>query len=118
LPSMQNSRQGAVVIELNNELYVIGGVSPEFYEDIVTSFRYNLPAVKLSFSSEFVEKYNPINKKWTLFASLNQPRITHSVGVFSDNIYVIGGFSREVEQYDPTKKYLSVRKNFPFEYEQ
>ena len=73
-------------VELNGELYVIGG----------TSMQYDVMRVL-----PLVEKYNPVNKSWTNVASLTQPRRLATAGVFQGKIYVIGEGSDRTEKYDP-----------------
>jgi len=104
LSPMQKSRQGAVAVKLNDELYVIGGAPPPLYENIITSSRQKNKIVnKFNVSLESVEKYNSINKTWTFVAPLREQRLTHSAGVFNGKIYVIRGFSKEIENYDSSK---------------
>ena len=82
---MKNAKRGAVAVELNNELYVIGGVTlPVFYENEPESFLHSYPlATNADFLLDSVEKYNPINKMWMNVAHLLQRRITHSASVFN-----------------------------------
>lgn len=38
-----------------------------------------------------IEKYNPIEEKWTRIADMNSRRIDAGVGVLNNVLYVVGG---------------------------
>ena len=96
LPSMNIVREYAAAVELNSELYVIGGTDAR-------DENHKLSAV---------EKFNPVTNLWTQVADLNEPRERFAAaGVFNGKIYVIGGGSSTVEAYDPSTNVWKVTDN-------
>jgi len=89
--------QRPAAVQLNNELFVIEGGT---YDHL----RPNIPPTIIS----SVVKYNPVNQTWKEVASLNHPRMGHYAGVFNGTIYVVGGDSRVVEIYDPSKNVWKI----------
>jgi len=76
-------------VELNGELYVIGG------EVQTSTLIYNT----------WVVKYNPVKNSWSQVASLSSPRSGITSGVSNGKIYIIGGLNipHVIEIYDPSK---------------
>ena len=97
LPVMTMVRRYSAAVELNNELYVMGGSFAVSHRSVQTSD----PAPEYSRNYfDTVEKYNPVKKHWTKVASLIEGRKNHVAGVFNGKIYVVGGVSSIVEAYD------------------
>jgi len=89
----------ASAIELNEELYVIGGVRVSNYH--YSDNRATIIPTSAAVNWNSVTKYNTA-KNWTEVASLNQERMHHTAGVFDGKIFVIGGMTNVMETYDPT----------------
>jgi len=88
------SRMKAGAVELNGELYVIGG-----------DLKYTDGDREGILPMRSVEKYSPVSFKWTKVASLNSPRSGVTAGVLNGKIYITGGSHNPsvVETYDPSK---------------
>ena len=98
---MNSIRFRAASVELNGEMYVIGGVP------FGTKRGPYLP-------QSSVEKYNPVTNSWIQVASLKEARYSHCAGVFNGKIYVIGGFADAVEIYYPrTNAWKSMPAKIP-----
>ena len=104
LPSMNTERQFAAALELNDELYVIGGTTVQVGN---LSYKVNI-SIDSNLVDESVEKYNPYKQEWTKVDSLKQKRMCHVAGVFNGKIHVLGGYSDIIEVYDPVVKSWDV----------
>ena len=98
LPKTNTVRQRAAAVELNDELYVIGGALA--FDKSIDKHAH----------LQSVEKYNRITASWKEVAALNDKRIGHTAGVFNGKIYVIGGASDFVEAYDASKNVWENQK--------
>ena len=76
---MNNVRFRAASVELNGEMYVIGGVPNNTMQPYVPQ--------------SSVEKYNPVTNSWIQVALSEEARYGHCAGVFNGKIYVIGGLA-------------------------
>ena len=103
LPKMKTMRQRAAAVELNGELYVIGG-----------ALAFEKSADKRA-QLQSVEKYSSVTNSWKEVASLNQKRVGHTAGVFNGKIYVIGGGPDFVESYDAQKNVWKKQGNIFFD---
>lgn len=85
---MHEERWGHSLVTLGYSLYVIGGSSDD------------------NTYSNSVERYDPVEDKWTQLASMNYERRLFGCAVLNNMIYVAGGLSHRiylssVERYDP-----------------
>ena len=110
LPPMITGKRNAAAVELNDELYVIGGSLVQDFDKV----DFNIPLTKFITKTYYystgsnsaldsVEKYNSNDKSWTKVDSLLRKRMHPSAGVFNGKIYVIGS-SDMIEAYDPVTK--------------
>ena len=102
LVPMKTARRDAAAVELNGELYVIGGATT-WYPILTAVFELYQDPHQDVVELNSVEKYNPATNSWVQVANLLERRMYHSAGVFNGKIYVIGGRSNVVEAYDPAK---------------
>ena len=102
LASMKTARRDAAAVELNGELYVIGGAT-SWHPTFTAIFELYQDPYQNVVELDSVEKYNPATNSWVQVANLLERRMYHSAGVFNGKIYVIGGRSNVVEAYDPAK---------------
>jgi N-acetylneuraminic acid mutarotase len=75
LTSMDNARAGLTVETLNDNIYVIGGVSS--YED----------------QSSDIKEYDIKTDTWTSISAMPEPRFNHISETIEGNIYISGGLS-------------------------
>jgi len=112
LSLMKFSLQNAAAVELNGELYVIGG-APPYNRFAVDDPEYNYKQDYLI--SDSVVKYNPVSNTWTEVASLLYRRKFPFAAVCNEKIYVFGKVTdlsiindgsdpiNIIEAYDPSK---------------
>ena len=94
LPKMISHRRDAEAVELDGELYVIGGTSSFEIKFLrPTEIRKGASQYALT----LIEKYDPVTQSWTEFARLQEGRIYHGLGIHKSKIHVIGGLSNAVE---------------------
>ena len=112
LPSMNTGRAYSAAVELNNELYVIGGginnnSSSSVEEETETFLEFTMKV------HNSVEKYNLVTNMWVKVDSLQKKRMCHGAGVFNGKIYVVGGYTDAVEVYDPLVKTWQIMDVLP-----
>ena len=94
--------QDSAAVELNGELYVIGGTDALIFPEKSTmTIRFHYSNVVNQF--ELVQKYDPIAKVWTEVGCLQEGRLLPAARVCNGQIYVIGGFRNNLETYNPSK---------------
>ena len=103
LPQMRTARRNAAAVELDGELYVIGGIRAmaenETNKNYITEDYYILDSV---------EKYTPTTKTWTEVALLPQRHMEPIAKICNGKIYVVGEESNVVEVYNPSKNTWEV----------
>ena len=108
LPQMHTARRNAAAVELDGELYVIGGIramaEKETNKNYITEDYYILNSV---------EKYNPNTQTWTEVAVLLQRHMEPIAKICNGKIYVVGEESNVVEAYDPSKNIWEMVNIFP-----
>ncbi|WP_368292719.1 kelch repeat-containing protein [Dehalobacter sp. TBBPA1] len=97
---MPNSRFEPSVVELNGNIYVIGGLGTT--ENILNS----------------MDVYDPDADTWSSKAPMLSPRFAFGTAVVNGKIYAIGGFdysgfSNTVEMYDPVTDTWTYKANMP-----
>ncbi|XP_055909484.1 kelch-like protein 5 [Eupeodes corollae] len=129
LPSMQQSRHQCAVVELNGEMYAIGGYSThnmlntvEKYDFSTGEWQYVAPLVHyiriaeaqvlngriyvLDVASRVMQCYNPTTNKWSLTSVKTEASKYYGTAAGCGYLYTVGGFidndlTNTVERYDP-----------------
>ena len=71
-------------------------------------------------TTKSVERFNPVENKWTYVSNMNKPRCRHSACVLHGRIFVVGGKDdrdkevAEVEWYDPAKNVWKVEAGLSY----
>ena len=92
--SMNTRRAYFATVSYNGMIYAIGG------NDKIKNNKWT--------TSHTVEKFNPVENKWTFVTGLIQARSDHTACLMHDKIFVVGGYDkfckpiRIIECYDPT----------------
>jgi len=119
LPRLKKARQNAAAVTLNDELYVIGGMTAKQEDRVYHTLHYYLNyifskeeiSVENDLSLDSVEKYNSVTNRWTEMASLQIPRSIVVAGICQEKIYVVGDFSKAVEEYDKSSNEWKIVSN-------
>ena len=88
--------QDCAWVNNNNKLYILGGTSDE------------------SFNTKIFIVYDPIRDKIKRLPDSKYPHSKHSLFVYNDQIYAIGGDNLECEKYDINKNEWSILPNLSF----
>lgn len=98
---MPTARYGSAIAEVNNKIYVIGGV------DSVGVLNNN-------------EVYDPVTNTWSIKANMPTARARCAAAVVNDKIYIIGGHDtlgpsqvNTNEEYDPNTNTWTTKANMP-----
>ena len=87
IANMPTARSGAAAVEFDGYIYVLGGYNGSTYLSTV-------------------ERYDPVNNKWTTCKNMLYPRANFAAHVIDGKIFAIGGYNgvdhlAVVEVYDP-----------------
>ena len=91
--AMNEPRQGFAAVTCEEEIYAIGGC--------------NMNNEGKDIALKSVEKYNPVEKKWSFVTGMNTERNCHAACVLRGKIFVVGGINanedpvKTIECYDP-----------------
>ena len=89
--------QDCAWVNNNNKLYILGGMSDD------------------SSSTKIFLEYDPIKDKMKRLPDSKYPHSKHSLFVYNDQIYAIGGDKLECERYDINKNEWSILPNLSFQ---
>ena len=89
--------QDCAWVNNNNKLYILGGMSDD------------------SLNTKIFLEYDPIKDKMRRLPDSKYPHSKHSLFVYNDQIYSIGGDKLECEKYDINKNEWSILPNLSFQ---
>lgn len=90
---MTSQRDGAGVAVLEGQLYMVGGQGNGRFHSSV-------------------ERYDPIQKKWTNVAAMSLPRAYLAAATSNGHLYAVGGFDSTSSAYDLVERYDPVKNEW------